>query len=239
MITLLCHLSLALQCIGCSQSTYSNVIYPAPGATSVELDTTDYLYVKQPSYQNDDYAVEKYEKPEEPVPYLSTIYFSLRKCRLLSSFTSFSMILVLMLRIHDICSDPKMQLPLAFIGLLIAVPMIFEMSLTLVGFMDICDGQCKVEKDRALINSIKTIFNLFIVGLQLTRMFAMLTTDQPHKSVAEELCTWKGDTLFTSEKWVGLVFTPTLLLIVIPIVEILIGYLFPDYPSEQQRKKPN
>lgn len=236
MISLLCSLSLVLLNIGCTQSTYSNYAYPAP-ATQVELETTNYYpYYKQPSYQNDDYAIEKFEQSEEPVPYLSTIYVCLRKCRLISGLASFSILLPFMLHIHDICSNSKIQLPLFLMGIPMWILMMIEMSFTLSGFMDMCDVRCKLEKDRILINFFKMIINMSNVGLQAARVYAVAMPDQQYEGLVDELCNWEGNTLFTNSKWTRLVFAPTLLLIVITIVEIWIGYLFPGFPSEHMRK---
>lgn len=243
MIALFYYFSLVLQLIGCSQSTISDDQNSASATAGLEIDVYQADYQKLPSYQNDHYPIQNYELsigivqfPEKPVPYLSTLYVGARKFRLISSLTSFSLILVLMLHVHDICWSPKMFIPLLITLILTAIPMLLEASFTVLGFFDICDSQGKVEKGRTPINAIKMLVSLFIAGLQVARVASALTPIPPYETIFEELCTWKGDTLFTSPKWSKLVFTPSVILVVIPILEILVGHIFPNYLNEKLRK---
>lgn len=241
MLHLVCYLVLVLQSISCSQLTsYNDGRYPpsvdVPNGTYIELDIVEEApYFNQHSYQNDEFFVKKFVKAPEAVPYFSTVYAFLRKGKIASSTVSCSLILAFMLHVHDICWDPKMSLPLFLFGMLISIPILFEFSFTFVGLFELFDEDCP--NTGKLGGIIKTLLSIATVGLQIMRVAAAAAPYEPYESITDELCTWKGDTLFTSTKWTTLVFTPSVLLILIPIVELLIGYLFPNYLSEGQRKK--
>jgi hypothetical protein len=170
-----------------------------------------------------------------PVPYIKTGYVGIRKIKLIAGLASLSLLLVLMARIHDICSDPNFQLPLALMFFLICLPILFQMSTHIIGVIELFDFRCREEKERCLTTGIRVSLALLSLGLEAARMVGIFVPVKPHDSVMESLCTWEGSNMFNSIQWNAFVVAPSALLVIIPIVEFFIGFLCPRYLSEQQR----
>lgn len=211
-----------------------------PNDDHIELDSIkEFSESSEPSYQNDTIDVRRLEEIGEQGPYLSTTYAFLRKCRLAASSASFGLIFVLMLHIHQICWDPKIPFTLAIMGCLIAVPMMFEFILSFFGYLEHSTKSCDLVQESGPPRAIKFLVTTLALGLQIMRMATALTPVNPEKSIVDELCSWTGDNLFTSTEWNAFVFTPSILLMTIPLVELLIGYLYPGYLNDTQRRRMN
>lgn len=238
MLHIVCNLVFVLHLAICSQLTSYN-----DGRYSPSVETPDGSYIElnmcgeaphysKSSYQNDEYITEKLEKTLETVPDHSKFNNFIRKGKIAAGSISCILILSFMLHIHDICWDPKMKLPLFLFGMLTLFPIAFEFSLFLIELAELYHLGCP-NKERGAMN---ILLSSASAGLHIMRISAATTPFESNGIVTDELCTWKGDTLFTSLKWTTLVFLPSIILVLISLVELAMEYMCNSCISEGQRK---
>jgi len=128
---------------------------------------------------------------------------------------------VLMFKVHEICPGLWQKNFLAMFGLLTIFAMAFEFGMLLLNAMTAFDhAPCTTLASRCVNQGLR----IASMTLFFTRLIAIFVPPSSYTSLIQELCEWKGQTLFESSYWIGLVLVPSMILVLIPMLKTVMHF---------------